>query len=69
MVASRLILRVALMLGLFAAPLAAEAQAPGKLPRIVYVFARHASEDHRVWDAARQALRELGYVEGKNRTY
>jgi putative ABC transport system substrate-binding protein len=49
-----------------AAPPAAEAQAPGKVPRVGYVFARVSSADQRLWDAARQGLRELGYVEGQN---
>jgi len=55
-------------LGLFAAPLAAQAQAPGKVARVGYVFARVSSADQRLWDAARQGLRELGYVEGQNIT-
>ena len=52
--------------GLLAAPLAGEAQAPAKVPRVGYVFSRAPSEAHRLWDAARQGLRELGYVEGQN---
>jgi len=52
--------------GLLAAPLTAEAQAPAKVPRVGYVFSRAPSEAHRLWDAARQGLRELGYVEGQN---
>jgi putative ABC transport system substrate-binding protein len=48
------------------APLAAGAQGPGKIPRIGYAMSRAASEDQRVLDAARQGLRELGYVEGQN---
>src|SRR4030095_8203048 len=51
-----------------AAPLAAEAQSLGKIPRVGYVFARVSSADQRLWDAARQGLRELGYVEGQNIT-
>ncbi len=49
-------------------PLAAEAKAPGKVPRVGYVFNRISSESeaYRNWDAARQGLRELGYVEGQN---
>jgi putative ABC transport system substrate-binding protein len=53
---------------LIVAPLAAEAQAPGKIPRVGYVFARVSSADQRLWDEARQGLRELGYVEGQNIT-
>jgi putative ABC transport system substrate-binding protein len=51
-----------------AAPLAAEAQSLGKIPRVGYVFARVSSVDQRLWDEARQGLRELGYVEGQNIT-
>jgi putative tryptophan/tyrosine transport system substrate-binding protein len=57
-----------LTLGLFVAPLTAEAQAPRKVPRVGYVFARVSSEDQRLWEAARQGLRELGYVESQNIT-
>jgi putative tryptophan/tyrosine transport system substrate-binding protein len=57
---------VAGSLGLLAVPLTAEAQGPGKVPRVGYAMARPASEDQRVLDAARQGLRELGYVEGQN---
>ncbi len=62
------VITVVLTLGLFAAPLAAQAQAPGKVARVGYVFARVSSADQRLWDAARQGLRELGYVEGQNIT-
>jgi putative ABC transport system substrate-binding protein len=51
---------------LLVAPLAAQAQAPGKVARVGYVFARVSSADQRLWDTARQGLRELGYVEGQN---
>jgi len=54
--------------GLLAAPLAAQAQAPGKVPRVGYVLARVSSADQRLWDEARQGLKELGYVEGRNIT-
>ena len=53
-------------LGLLAAPLAAEAQQPKKVPRIGYVFGTTSAEGHRRWEAARQGLRELGYVDGQN---
>jgi putative ABC transport system substrate-binding protein len=52
--------------GLLAAPLAGEAQSAGKVLRVGYAFARVSSEDQQVWDAMRQGLRELGYVEGQN---
>jgi hypothetical protein len=57
---------VLLALGLLAAPLAVEAQGPGKVPRVGYVWARVSSEDQRTWEVAQQGLRELGYVEGQN---
>ena len=50
---------------LLVAPLAAEAQQPAKVPRIGYLRASHGTptSDARLV-AFRQALRELGYVEG-----
>jgi ABC-type uncharacterized transport system substrate-binding protein len=59
---------IVLLGGLLAAPLAAEAQPLGKVPRVGYVFARVSSADQRLWDEARQGLRELGYVDGRNIT-
>jgi putative ABC transport system substrate-binding protein len=49
--------------GLLAAPLAAEAQSPGKIARIGYLTTAQASD---VDKAFRQRLRDLGYVEGRN---
>jgi ABC-type uncharacterized transport system substrate-binding protein len=66
--ALKAMLAVILTLALLAAPLAIGAQGPGKVPRIGYVFARVSSADQRLWNAARQGLRELGYVEGQNIT-
>ena len=40
----------------------------GKVPRVGYVLARVSSADQRLWDEARQGLKELGYVEGRNIT-
>jgi putative ABC transport system substrate-binding protein len=51
-------------LGLLAAPLAAEAQATGKVPRIG-VVAPAGLHDPDI-EAFRRGLRELGYVEGQN---
>jgi hypothetical protein len=45
--------------GAVAAPFAAEGQAPGKVPRIGYVFVRSASDSQSVLDAAREGLREV----------
>jgi len=45
---------------------AAEAQQPTKVPRIGYLAAASPSANVARYDAFRQGLRELGYVEGKN---
>ncbi len=50
--------------GLLAAPLAAGAQQPGKVPRIGYVMER--SGPGAFDEAFLQGLRALGYVEGRN---
>jgi putative ABC transport system substrate-binding protein len=47
--------------GLLAAPLAAEAQPLGKVPRIGVL----SSAPSATWDGFRQGLRELGYSEGR----
>lgn len=44
----------------------AEAQQPKKVPRIGYLSALSASAESSRLDTFRQALREIGYVEGKN---
>jgi len=51
--------------GLLAAPLAAEAQQAGKVPRIGYLAVNPAANPH-LHEAFRQGLRDLGYVEGRN---
>jgi putative ABC transport system substrate-binding protein len=53
---------------LLAAPLAAEAQPAGKVPRLGYLSALSGSDPqlHRSLDEFRQRLRELGYVEGQS---
>jgi putative ABC transport system substrate-binding protein len=51
---------------LLAAPLAAEAQQAGKVPRVAYLSASSAASATGVVEAFRQGLRELGYVEGRN---
>ena len=51
---------------LFALCVAADAQQPGKIPRISYLgFGSPSTIPTRI-EAFRQGLRELGYVEGKN---
>jgi len=57
----------AFALGLFTAPLAAESQQGGKVWRIGVVGAAPESpEQQHMWDAWRQGMRDLGYVEGQN---
>jgi putative ABC transport system substrate-binding protein len=62
---SRRALICALASGLLAAPLAAEAQEAAKVARIGYLAVNLAATPHRP-EAFRQALRDLGYVEGRN---
>ena len=63
MKASRLVLGVALMFGLLAAPLAAGGQTPGKVYRVGII---HLGGPYQVVvDGLRQGLRELGLEEGK----
>jgi len=59
---------VVLTLGLILAPLAAEAQLAGKVPRVAYLTPWSDSDPgrQRGLEAFRQGLRELGYVEGQN---
>jgi putative ABC transport system substrate-binding protein len=64
MTASWLVLWVTLMLVLLAAPLAADAQPAGKVPRIGVLFAGSAATPG--YDTLRRGLAELGWVEGQN---
>src|SRR2546422_10997360 len=57
---------VTLALGILAAPLAANAQPPGKIPRIGVLAAGSPATFISRYEAFRQGLRELGYVEGQN---
>jgi putative ABC transport system substrate-binding protein len=50
---------------LLAAPLAAEGQAPAKVPRIGYLTSLSLTESAIGLESFRQGLRELGYVEGQ----
>ncbi len=61
----RRILIPILALGLFAAPLAADA-APAKVPRIGFLGGSAPTALAHSLEAFRQGLRELGYVEGQN---
>src|SRR4030067_1129907 len=56
---------LALIGGALAAPLA-RAQQPAKVPRIGYLFSFIRSQGEHLWEACRQGMRELGYVEGRN---
>jgi putative tryptophan/tyrosine transport system substrate-binding protein len=56
---------VTLTLSIFAAPLAADAQPAGKVPRLGILFPSDPSFDEPNLAAFRQALRHLGYVEGQ----
>jgi ABC-type uncharacterized transport system substrate-binding protein len=60
-----LILRVALIVGLLVAPLAAQAQQAARIPSLGIL--RHGTSDKTGGSigALRQGMRELGYVEGK----
>ena len=61
---ARSVLVIALALGVLIAPLAAEAQQPGKVHRIGLL--RRTAPEPAELEAFRQGLRELGYVEGQN---
>lgn len=56
---------VAMIGGALAAPLV-RAQQPAKVPRIGYLFSFIRSQGEHLWEACRQGMRELGYVEGRN---
>jgi len=62
------VLIAALALGLLAAPPAAHAQQPVRVPRVGYLSPNSPSDParQRRLEAFRQGLRELGYVEGQN---
>jgi putative ABC transport system substrate-binding protein len=68
MKAARLLLTIGLLLAALAAPRAAQAQPPAKVYRIGYLnlIAPDRPEARPFVDAFRQALGELGYVEGRN---
>jgi putative tryptophan/tyrosine transport system substrate-binding protein len=53
-------------MGLLAAPLRLAAQPPQRVPRVGYLFSFIPAEARHLWEACRQGLRELGYVEGQN---
>ena len=53
-------------MSVLAAPLRLAAQQPKRVPRVGYLFSFTPAEGRHLWEACRQGLRELGYVEGKN---
>ncbi|HEX6626034.1 MAG TPA: hypothetical protein VF064_20115 [Pyrinomonadaceae bacterium] len=55
-----------LAVSLLAAPLAADAQQAGKVPRIGFLGVSSPSDRPPLLDAFRQRLHELGWVEGQN---
>jgi putative ABC transport system substrate-binding protein len=57
---------VALLGGAAAWPLTARAQQRPNVPRVGYLFSLTEPQGRHLWDACRQGLRELGYVEGQN---
>jgi ABC-type uncharacterized transport system substrate-binding protein len=61
-----LALATILALSLLAAPLAAEAQPAGRLPKIGYLAPSSPTANAPWFDAFRQGLRQHGYVEGHN---
>jgi len=66
MIDTRLTLVVTIALALLAAPLAADAQQAGKMYRLGVLETTSPALNAANFDAFRQGLRELGYVEGKN---
>jgi putative tryptophan/tyrosine transport system substrate-binding protein len=67
MKAPRTVLTVVLSIALLGAPLAADAQPGGKVPRIGFLGSTSASDPRigPMLEAFRQGLRDLGYVEGQ----
>jgi len=51
---------------LVAVPLRLAAQQPQRVPHVGYLFSFTPPEGRHLWEACRQVLRELGYVEGQN---
>jgi putative ABC transport system substrate-binding protein len=52
--------------GAAAWPLPLRAQQRANIPRVGYLFSFTQAEGRHLWDACRQGLRDLGYVEGQN---
>src|SRR5262245_30411982 len=65
---ARLAALATIALALFAGPLSADAQEPGKVPRVGFITPRSRSDGAGAsfLDAFLQGMRKLGWVEGKN---
>lgn len=61
-----MISRRAFVAAILASPLASRAQQGSRVPRVGYLFSFPRSEGEHLWQACRDGLRGLGYVEGKN---
>jgi hypothetical protein len=59
-------LLVAAGASLLLAPLGGAAQAPPRLPRVGFLFSFTPASGRHLWEACRQGLRELGYVEDRS---
>jgi putative ABC transport system substrate-binding protein len=57
---------IALIGGAATWPVVAGAQQRANIPRVGYLFSFTQAEGRHLWDACRQGLRDLGYVEGQN---
>src|SRR5262245_43373618 len=66
MISGGALVAVLLAVSLLAAPLAADAQQAGKVPRIGFLSLTSPSDRPSLLDAFRQRLRELGWIEGQN---
>jgi putative ABC transport system substrate-binding protein len=60
------VLSILVAMLLLALGVTAEAQQPGKIPRIGYLSITDAATESTRSEAIRRALRELGYIEGQN---
>jgi putative ABC transport system substrate-binding protein len=53
-------------MSLLAVPIRVAAQQPPRVPRVGYLFSFTPASGRHLWEACREGLRELGYVEGRN---
>jgi putative tryptophan/tyrosine transport system substrate-binding protein len=65
-VVSKSVFRIELCALLFALSFSAEAQQPGKIPRLGFLIATSPATEKSRLDSFLQGMRELGYLEGKN---